>query len=301
MPKQTGWVIAATEGATVDGRTITPSWIKDMAEQYSVEEYAAMVWPEHFRSSWGPFEGNNWGIVDEVKAAKYKGKLRLYVKLTANEFLLEANAKGQKLFMSIEPNIDYKATGRCYLQGLAVTDSPASSGTSLLKFSAGNQEKEHEYSQLEPLLATDFFSVNDNPERNLISALMDVIKSFTTSNHSNTPETPEPIEEDEMTKEQHEALMGQFTSVTEKLEAFSTKQAEFETKLATFSQKPKGEEKPEEEIIDDAATKQFNALNDTLTSLSAKFEDMNTKFTKLSGEVGGQEPDPVGGDTVNLV
>lgn len=35
MSKQTGWIIVATEGATVDGRTITAAWIKDMAEQYS--------------------------------------------------------------------------------------------------------------------------------------------------------------------------------------------------------------------------------------------------------------------------
>ena len=158
MSKKSGWVIAATEGATVDGRTITAAWIKDMAEQYSLKEYTALIWPEHFRSSWAPYEGKNWGTVDEVKAEKYKGKLRLYVKLTANDYLLEANKDGQKLFMSIEANPDYKATGRCYLMGLAVTDSPASSGTSRLKFSIGDQDKDHEYSQLEPLLAKDFFS-----------------------------------------------------------------------------------------------------------------------------------------------
>ena len=33
MGKQTGWVIAATEGATVDGRTNTKQWIEDMAAQ----------------------------------------------------------------------------------------------------------------------------------------------------------------------------------------------------------------------------------------------------------------------------
>lgn len=47
MSKQSGWKIAATEGATIDGRTITKQWIEDMADQYSMAEYGALIWPEH--------------------------------------------------------------------------------------------------------------------------------------------------------------------------------------------------------------------------------------------------------------
>ena len=172
MAKQTGWVIAATAGATIDGRVITEQWIKEMAEQYSPDEYTALVWPEHFRSSWGSFEGKNWGTVDEVKAAKYNGKLRLYVKLTANDYLLAANADGQKLFMSIEPNIDYKGTGKAYLSGIAVTDSPASTGTTRLKFSVGETLHEQEASQLEELLFTDFIKQQDQQSRPRKSACL---------------------------------------------------------------------------------------------------------------------------------
>ncbi len=44
MPKTSDWVVVATEGNTVDGRKIAASWIKDMAEQYSKEEYTALIY-----------------------------------------------------------------------------------------------------------------------------------------------------------------------------------------------------------------------------------------------------------------
>ncbi|MPX98044.1 capsid protein, partial [Salinivibrio sp. VYel6] len=53
MGKTSDWKIVATEGSTIDERTISAQWIKDMAEQYSLNEYVALIWPEHSRSSWG--------------------------------------------------------------------------------------------------------------------------------------------------------------------------------------------------------------------------------------------------------
>ena len=234
--KQTGWVIAATEGATVDGRAISKEWINDMAELYSVDEYTALIWPEHFRSFWGPAEGKNWGSVDEVKAAKHKGKLRLFVKLTANQYLLDANKDGQKLFMSIEPNPDYQQKGRCYLQGLAVTDSPASTGTTRLKFSMGDNEVNHEYSQLETLEHSDFITTNSEPTtpnskqakaQSLIAQLFSLFSS-----DQQPADQQEPLTEEEpMNKEQFDALMG-------KVEGIETKVTDLETK---FAKQPKTE------------------------------------------------------------
>jgi hypothetical protein len=293
--KQTGWVIAATEGATVDGRTITKEWIQQMAASYSTDEYTALIWPEHFRSSWAPFDGKNWGTVDEVKAANQGGKLRLFVKLTANDYLLAANKDGQKLFMSIEPNIDYKGTGKAYLQGIAVTDSPASTGTTRLKFSVGEKEFDHEVSQLEELLSTDFIKEqnqqNTATEKGLFAAIStaisDAIKNF---------KTPDPAtvttEEEPMTKEQFEALMNKVGGV-------ETKVLELETK---FSKAPETEVvKPvvvEPEVVKPTTgitDEQFNQLNTSLTGLVAKVEGLETKFQKMSGEVEDQLPDPAGG------
>lgn len=296
MAKQTGWVIAATAGATIDGRTITEQWIKDMAEQYSPDEYTALVWPEHFRSSWAPFEGKNWGTVDEVKAAKSGGKLRLFVKLTANDYLLEANKDGQKLFMSIEPNIDYKGTGKAYLTGIAVTDSPASTGTTRLKFSVGEKELEHEVSQLEELLFTDFIKQQDQQspatEKGLLAILQDFFKSKPPVQATDT------TEEEPMNKEQFDALMGEIGGI-------KTKVADLETK---FNKAPEGD-KPADKPADDKAGQQqaavskeepggvaekFNKLNETIAALVNKVDGLETKFKKATDEVDGQEPDPTG-------
>jgi capsid scaffolding serine peptidase GPO len=307
MAKQSGWVIAATEGATVDGRTISKEWITQMAASYSVDEYTALIWPEHFRSSWGPSEGKNWGTVDEVKAAKQGGKLRLFVKITANDYLLAANKDGQKLFMSIEPNPDYKSEGRCYLQGLAVTDSPASSGTSRLKFSIGDNEADHEYSQLETLQHSDFITTNSEPttqnsKQAKAQSLMAQLFSLFSSDQQPADQQDEITEEDTMKQEQFDALMGKF-------DGLETKVTDLENK---FSKPPKAEETPPvEEPKDDepegdkdkagVTAEQFSQLMEKIDGFSKKVDGIENKFNALSQEQGGQEPDPVGGETVDLV
>ncbi len=306
MAKQSGWVIAATEGATVDGRTISKEWINQMADSYSVDEYTALIWPEHFRSSWGPSEGKNWGTVDEVKAAKKGGKLRLFVKITANDYLLAANKDGQKLFMSIEPNPDYKSEGRCYLQGLAVTDSPASSGTSRLKFSIGDNEVNHEYSQLETLQHSDFITTNSEPttpnsKQAKAQSLMAQLFSLFSSDQQPADQQDEITEEDTMKQEQFEALMGKFDGLDAKVTDLETK----------FSKPPKAEETPPVEEPEDepesdktaagVTAEQFSQLMEKMDGFSKKVEGIETKFNALSQEQKGQEPDPVGGETISLV
>ncbi|TMP73522.1 GPO family capsid scaffolding protein [Pseudoalteromonas sp. S1608] len=309
MAKQSGWVIAATEGATVDGRTISKEWITQMAASYSVDEYTALIWPEHFRSSWGPSEGKNWGTVDEVKAAKQGGKLRLFVKITANDYLLAANKDGQKLFMSIEPNPDYKSEGRCYLQGLAVTDSPASSGTSRLKFSIGDNEADHEYSQLETLQHSDFITTNSEPnnptpsdkQSKFMNLFAQMASLFSTDQQSVDPQEP-LTEEEPMNKEQFDAVMGKFDGLDAKVTDLETK----------FAKQPKAEETPPvEEPKDDepesdktaagVTAEQFSQLMEKMDGFSKKVDGIENKFNALSQEQGGQEPDPVGGETVDLV
>ncbi|WP_248696658.1 GPO family capsid scaffolding protein, partial [Providencia rustigianii] len=47
------------------------------------------------------------------------------------------NKKRQKVYTSVEINPNFSDMGSAYLVGLAVTDNPASLGTSMLEFSAG--------------------------------------------------------------------------------------------------------------------------------------------------------------------
>lgn len=131
----TDWVILATAGATVDGREIKESYLKDIAETYDQEKYTANINVDH--KSWY----GNFGSVHDVRLGKNKdSETILEGRLNPNHYLMELNKDGQKRFVSIEITPNYRNTGKAYLTGLAVTDEPASAGTSMLKFSQANSD-----------------------------------------------------------------------------------------------------------------------------------------------------------------
>lgn len=274
MPKISDWKIIATEGPTVDGRKITRDWIEQMAASYDPKEYTALIWPEH-RRFYG--YGENWGNVVELKAEEEDGKLRLFAKLEPNEFMLEANRKKQKLFTSIEPNPDYKGEGRCYLMGLAATDSPASTGTSLLQFSRTSGETtELECSALEEVDFSECFTRKDR----FFAAFNEFFSSG-----DEVPETPSIDEDTEVTEEQlKEALKEQFSAF----------KGEFKQELKEEFNLQDGPETPEPEEKG-ATVEQFSAtLDEKLKPLTEKVNGLETKFAELSQEVPGQEPNPSG-------
>ncbi|MCG6365348.1 GPO family capsid scaffolding protein [Vibrio fluvialis] len=296
MPKTSDWVIVATAGTTVsDGRVISESWINDMAELYDPEEYKALIWPEHYRSAWAVFEGNNWGEVEELKAGKFKDKLRLFAKLAPNHYLLEANKDGQKLFSSIEPEPDYKKEGRCYLLGLAVTDSPASSGTTRLRFSrVQGQFTELECSALEEWDLTPFYN-----QGNEFSKFFALCKSFFTGEQPNDTNQPQPEDEEPMNQEQFNQVMGAIKDL-------GTKQGELEEKFNTFSSKQKPEEGGDETTTVETSgdqetgitTEQFNQLSEQLKGIANKQTELATQFNQLKQEgPDGQGPEDEGSTT----
>lgn len=134
------WFRVAVEGATTDGRNIERSWIEDMAAQYNPDTYTARLNCEHIK--W-PWPGGEFGAYGSVLAAKAEevdingeNKLALFVQIEPNDALLKLNKDGQKLHTSIEVQPKFADTGKAYLVGLAITDSPASLGTEALQFSA---------------------------------------------------------------------------------------------------------------------------------------------------------------------
>lgn len=275
MAKKSDWKIVATEGATVDGRNISPNWIKEMADSYSLEEYPALIWPEHNRSNWSKYEGNNWGHIEELKAEVKGGLLRLFAKITPNEFLLTANSKQQKLFTSIEPNPDYKGTGKCYLMGLAVTDSPASTGTTMLKFSKTNGEEiTLEHSQLEEIEFSECY------DSSLVASAFATLAKFFQSG-GELPELTTEQEEPPMNKEQFEKIEGTLASIVETQTKQQAKLDEFSTKFTP--EKPNTEEvKPEE-------GEQFSKLTDLIQGIADSQSKLETEFAELKKEVPGQE------------
>lgn len=149
MTKLSKFHVVAVEGATVDGRTIERSWIKDMADTFNPATYGVRLNMEHIRgvTADGPFKA--YGDVRAVKAeerefdiaGKKAKKLCLLAQVEPTEELVSYNQKRQKIYTSVEINTDFAKSGKAALVGLAVTDSPASLGTDVLQFAATQGEK----------------------------------------------------------------------------------------------------------------------------------------------------------------
>lgn len=133
----------AVEGATTDGRKIERQWIEEAAASYNPQTYAARIWLEHLRSvtAEGPFRA--YGDVVALKAEEVdiagQKRLALFAQIEPTDDLITMNKNRQKLYTSIEINPRFADTGKAYMQGLGVTDSPASLGTEMLAFSAQSQ------------------------------------------------------------------------------------------------------------------------------------------------------------------
>lgn len=131
----------AVEGDTTDGRVIERSWIEQMAASYDRAKYGARIWLEHIRGILpdSPFKaygdviklGTEEVTIDGVK------KLALTAVLDATPDLVAMNKARQKIYTSMEVDPNFAKSGKAYLAGLAVTDSPASLGTEMLAFAAG--------------------------------------------------------------------------------------------------------------------------------------------------------------------
>jgi len=163
------------EGATTDGRTIERSWLEEMAASYNRDTYGARINVEHIK---GLSPDSQFGAYGDVLALKTdeieingEKKLALFAQIQPNEALLALNKKGQKIYTSMEIQPKFANTGKPYLVGLAVTDSPASLGTEALEFSAKNgtfasrkQDKDNLFTAAEPA-ELDFEEVDDTPSK----------------------------------------------------------------------------------------------------------------------------------------
>ncbi len=130
----------ASSGKTVDGREITPEQIDQMAASYDPKKYGARIWMEHIRSYMPDGMFKAYGDVVALKSeAGEDGKRVLFAQIEPTPELVEINRKGQKVFSSVEIQPNFSDTNEAYLVGLAVTDSPASLGTEMIKFCIENK------------------------------------------------------------------------------------------------------------------------------------------------------------------
>lgn len=251
------FVRVAVEGGTTDGRRIKRQWLQDAAETYSQNTYGARIWLEHFRSitADGPFRAYGDVVAlktDEVEVAGQK-RLALFAQMEPTDELIALNKKRQKIYTSIELNPNFADTGKAYMEGLAVTDSPASLGTEMLTFSAQNPDAN-------PLAAR-----KQNKE-NLFTEALEVELEF-----------------DEVAPEEPSKADGIFARVRELL----GKQKDKEGKdAALFNELGDSLEELAQHVADQ--DKQFSTAQSDISKLRSDFTAQSQKLdeliTKLEGE-----------------
>jgi len=252
----TDFVRIGRSGKSIDGRDIDPQWLRDAAETYDPEEYTALIWPDHLRF------GNNYGKVLELKAEEEGGVVTLLARLQPNASYAWDNQYGQRLFFSMELAPNFAGTGKTYLVGLGVTDSPASLGTDELKFSARRNKPDSIF------MPGEAFSLPEQEEApTWFTRFMEKFKI-----------NPKVENEEAMDKAQFEAMTG-------KIDALATDVSALKAKVEAFAAKPKeGEGKPAEDLkapeaakADDSAAR-FAALDDGMKKLGDQLGEIAKRF-----------------------
>lgn len=205
---RTDWLCIATSGQAVDGRVIEPQWLIDAAETYTRNTYTAMIWPHHPQYDLGEREFTcNLGEVDALKTETDGETVKLFAQLIPNQFLIDANRMGQKLFTSAEFISDFAGSGKEYLFGLAVTDIPASLGTEKMKFILAGEEKDSERGSLETFsLGKLKNNKTEKKEASFWGKLFAIRKEFTPTPE---PNTDKPNEGEEEKMDELKALLQQ--------------------------------------------------------------------------------------------
>lgn len=242
------WFRVAVEGATTDGRKIERTWIEQMAASYNRTTYGARIWMEHLRSTWHDGAFKAYGDVLAVKAEEVtidgEKRMGLFAQIEPTDALVDiVNVQKQKIYTSIEVAEKFADTGKAYLMGLAVTDSPASLGTEALTFAAQlptnpltarKQAADNLFSAAEET-ALEFEEVTEQPGafaalKNKVSELLSKTKVKDGQDATNFTELGEAIEglltyctqqaeAAEQTGTSLAALQAQFTELNQDLQA----------------------------------------------------------------------------------
>lgn len=268
----TNWICVCAEGDTVDGRDIKRQWIMDAAELYDPNLYTALLWPEHSRNY-----GNRGRVLAAMCQEGDDGIMRLYVQLCPNISLMQANAEGQLLFCSAEftPDGNFRGTGKSYLEGLGVTDSPASVYTERMRFSKRHKNKR--YGALKPLA---FDEVKEIKEEVKMSG-----------NKKKGWRSMFSIEE--------EPQQPEIPADGDKLQALAEALADFEARLSALEGKAVETANAVEEVQEDVDTvkevvdtQEFKTLRDNIGGIVKNFSKLDKRVTQLPSRNPGKGRQP---------
>ncbi|WP_445620675.1 GPO family capsid scaffolding protein [Kushneria sp. Sum13] len=188
------WHRIATEGATTDGRKIERKWLEQMAANFNPDKYGCRINLEHIKGILPDSPFKAYGDVVGLKTEENdEGKLQLYADLDPTDELKALNKARQKVYTSMEVDPDFSDTGEAYLMGLAITDSPASLGTSMLQFSAGAGaesplagRKQRPENLFSAAIETDLDFSDDTPEPSKGPSLAERVKAMFAQHRNKT-------------------------------------------------------------------------------------------------------------------
>lgn len=204
MAKTSGWIAALSAHTTADNREIEEKLVEELAETYDPNFYAARINLEHI-SWWKRF-----GDVIETKSKKENGIKKLFVRLKVNELLEEINAADQAVYLSVEFVRNFAGTGKAYLTGLALTDSPASIGTGRVSLNVEGENHNIEFINSGEVLSYESNSVQ---KKGLIAQ---IIQSFNNNKEKDMSSDTERLAEINKLKAKNKNLKQQLKAVKNK-------------------------------------------------------------------------------------
>ncbi|OCH02180.1 GPO family capsid scaffolding protein [Aliivibrio fischeri] len=247
-----------TAGETVDGRFIEQKVIDDIVELYDPKRYNARINEEHW--AWGEKFGS-------VLSVEKRGD-ELWGVLKPNSLLLSTVEKGQLLHTSCEITPNFANTGKSYLTGLALTDEPASLGTTEMHLSANSKEKNKDKVYLssgatvgKELIEAEEPATQD--DKKLLSRLIQLFRSH------DEPSDPPEEENDDMNEELKDLLQAQTAQITALTSQVTSLTATIKETL------PQETELEQEEQTE---------LAYQVEALSSKLDDVVTKLSSITDE-----------------
>lgn len=174
----------AVSGSTVDGREISPVHLREAAENFNPDVYAARVNVVHYLSPCPSSEFSAMGDVtalstEDITEGPLAGRTALYAEIEPTERMKQLVADGKKIYSSIELHPQFSVNGRAYLVGLAMTDTPASLGTERLKFTAQQRQAVMTFNSIQGEgegRMSNTFKFSSRSEKNLQGVNPDLVK-----------------------------------------------------------------------------------------------------------------------------
>ncbi|MEZ8468507.1 GPO family capsid scaffolding protein [Vibrio splendidus] len=242
-------------GATIDGRVIEQKIIDEIAETYNPDVYTARINADHYPWS------NKYGSVLSVE----KKEDKLFAVLKPNSMLLRMAEQGQLLHTSCEFYEKFADTGKAYLTGLALTDEPASLGTTQIQLSANSKDKACVPTNFQ--ITPEQLSQSTEEEASMFNTFKRWLKG-----ESELEQLSQQQEEDDMSKELEELLKQSIEQGKENQQQLSQLNEQVE-KLNTNGQ-------PQEPEVEEGT--EMTELEDKVEKLSSQLESLTGQIEKLS-------------------